>query len=36
MLIDDGRQTTDEDGHEAMAIGYLSDPGDLIKTPFVV
>ena len=36
MLIVDGQQTTDEDRRQPMAIGYLSDPGDLIKTPFVV
>ena len=29
MLTDDGQQMTEDDGHQPIAIGHLSDSGDL-------
>ena len=29
MLTDDGQQTTEEDWHQPIAIGHLSDSGEL-------
>ena len=31
MLTDDARRTTHDDGRQPIAIGHLSDSGDLIK-----
>ena len=34
MLTHDGRRTTDDDGRQPIAIGHLSDSGDLKKSAY--